>query len=116
MGRSAAYIAPIKFDGATSIVTGEHDTPIESVIAVPIDEPELQQEIGGISQQGQVAPQRPSGCVSDIQLADEPGIMQASAGEVVQGFAVPVELALVENDSFPKNLIFSRLRQAELSF
>jgi hypothetical protein len=39
--------------------------------------------------------------------------MQASAVQVVHGFAVLAELALVETDSLPKDLIFARLRQAE---
>jgi hypothetical protein len=60
-----------------------------------------------------MAPQSSSRSISDFQLADEPGIMQASAVEVIQGFAVPVKLPLVETDSLLKDLIFSRLRQAD---
>jgi hypothetical protein len=82
-------------------------------MAAPIDEPELKKELEGISQRGQVSPQGSSGSISDIQLADEPGIIQASAVQVVQGFAVPVELALVETDGLSKDLIFARLRQVE---
>jgi hypothetical protein len=40
--------------------------------------------------------------------------MQTSAVEVVQGFAVPIELALIKANSFPKNVIFGRLRHVEL--
>jgi len=60
-----------------------------------------------------VAPQRSSGSISDIQFADEPGIIQASAVEVVQGLAVPVELPLVETDSLLKNLILGGLSNSE---
>ena len=61
-----------------------------------------------------MVPQRSSGSISYIQLADEPGIMQASAVEVVHSFAVPVELPLVETDSLPKGLIFGGLSKSEL--
>jgi hypothetical protein len=113
MGCSAVYTAPVEIDGATMVETGEYDATVENVIAMPIDETELQKELEGISQRGQMVPQGSSRSISDIQLADEPGIMQASAVEVVPSFAVPVELPLEETDSLPKDLIFARLRQAE---
>jgi len=40
--------------------------------------------------------------------------MQASAVEIVQGFAVPIELVLVKTNGFPKNVISVRLRYGEL--
>jgi hypothetical protein len=39
--------------------------------------------------------------------------MQTSAVEVVQGFAVPVELPLIETDSLLKDLIFGGLSKSE---
>ncbi len=113
MGCRAVYTAPVEINEASSIETGKDYAAVEGIMAAPIDESELQEELEGISQRGQVAPQGSSGCISDIQLADEPGIMQATAVQVVPGFAVPVELALVETGGLPKDLILARLREAE---
>jgi hypothetical protein len=61
-----------------------------------------------------VAPYRTSRGISDAQLVNEFGIMQTSVVEIVQSFAVPIELALVKTNSFPKSVIFGRLRHGEL--
>ncbi len=50
MRRSAVYTAAVEIDEATSIKTREDYTVVESVIASPIDEPDLKEELEGISQ------------------------------------------------------------------
>ena len=79
-------------------------------MAALIDEPELQKELTGNPHRCQVAPQYSPRCISDIQLADKAGVMQASAVQVIPGFVVLLELLLVETGSLPKDFIFTRGR------
>ena len=115
MGRGAANTAAIQIDRATPIKTGEDDATIEGILAL-MDEPELQQEIGRITQPGHVAIEHSSGGVSDRELFDQFGIMHATAVKVIQCLGMAAELLLIKVDSFSKSFILPRLGQAELLF
>jgi hypothetical protein len=56
VGRSAVYTAAVDIIEATSIETGKDYAAVQGIMAVPIDEPELQKDLEGISQRGQVLP------------------------------------------------------------
>ena len=74
MGRSTINTAAIKIDGVTPIKTGEDYPAVEGVIAAPVDEPDIQEELGRISELNQVAPQHAAGSIPDTELIDEFGI------------------------------------------
>jgi hypothetical protein len=76
---SAAQAAAIEIDGASSVPTREHDATRESVLA-GIEEPELAEEITGILETSEVAVQpRSSGCITDLELGEELGIVDPAA-------------------------------------
>jgi hypothetical protein len=60
-----------------------------------------------------VASQDSTGGVPDTEFANEFRITHTSGVEVVQCFAVPVELVLVEIDGLLKNVLFGKFRHAE---
>ena len=45
MGRSAVYTAAVEIIEATSIETGKDYVAVEGIMAVPINEPELQKDL-----------------------------------------------------------------------
>ena len=70
-----------------------------------MDQPELEEEVGRISQPGQIPAEHTSGGVSDRELVDQSGIPHAAAVKVSNRLWMSPELVLVEIDSFSKGVI-----------
>ena len=105
--------AAVEIDDAVFIETGKDNAVVESILHPANDDAPLPEQLDGISQSGQMLPQQSSRSIPDLQLLDNPGILQASAAQIGASICVEVELAPVETDGFPKDLVATGLRRSE---
>src|SRR6516225_7749004 len=112
MGRRAAQTAAVEIDWARAVQTGEHDAPIEGILAL-MDQAELEQEVDRISLPDHVAIEHAAGGISDAELFDQFLVMHATAVKVLPCLGMPAELLLIELDGFAQRFLLPRLGRAE---
>ena len=76
-------------------------------MAVPADQPHMQEELERISEVNQVASQLSTRGVPDPEFMDKSGIIHASAVEIGQCFSVSVKLALVKTNRLLNHFLFA---------
>ena len=99
MGEGGADTAAVEVDDASVLAAGEDDAPVESVMALRVDEAYLLQEIEGIALSGEMTPQIAAPGIADPEFLDESRIVYSALFEIPQRLRVVRKLALVESGS-----------------
>jgi hypothetical protein len=96
MGEGGTETATVEVDEVSILVAGEHHAPVESVLALPVDEAEALQEIESVAARHKMTPQAPAGGVSDAEFFEQSRLVHSTLFEVPERFGVVRELLLIE--------------------
>src|ERR1035441_9509777 len=99
MREGSADAAAIEVDDLVAFSQREDNALIESVGAVRVEQSGLPQQFEGITLCSEMTAENPAGCVTDLQLLDQGGIMQSALVEIEHRFGVVIELLLIESRS-----------------
>ena len=91
-----ANAAAVQVDDLAVPAAGEDHTAAETIMALTIDQPGLEQPIEAIAQSRQMTMQVSTGRVADAQLFDQGGIAQPALFQILHRLPMPVQLQLVE--------------------
>ena len=111
MGEGGADAAAVEVDDVFALAQREDDALIESVGAVRVEQADLPQQIEGITLCREMTAQTSAGSVTDLEFADQGGIMHSALVEIAECFGVVIELLLIESGSLPQARRQNRLQE-----
>ena len=100
MSDGCSDAAAVEVNHASTLTAGEDDAPVEGIVALPVEQTEMLQEIGRIALSGEIPAQASTGGVADAHFFDQHGIMQSALLQIAPRLGVAIALLLIKSGGF----------------